>query len=106
MSSLNKPLREVVRQLADTFNNPLNRESAYFNFYDDSLIIHGFPANLQANKDDFKQFIYLLWSAFLDIRITFDDIIIEGDKVAGIYNLTGTHKGEFMDLQPTNNNSV
>lgn len=40
MSSLNEPLREVVRQLADTFNNPQGRESAYFNFYDDSLIIH------------------------------------------------------------------
>lgn len=66
------------------------------------MIIHGFPANLQANKDGFKQFIYLLWSAFPDIRITFDDIIIEGDKIASIYNLTGTHKGEFMDLQPTN----
>ena len=105
MSSLNKPLREVVRQLADTFNNPLSRESAYFNFYDDSLIIHGFPANLQANRDGFKQFICLLWSAFPDIRITFDDIIIEGNKVVGRYNLTGTHKGEFMDLQPTNNNS-
>jgi predicted ester cyclase len=96
MSSSNRPLRELVRQLADTFNDPLSRESAYFNFYDDSLIIHGFPPNLQANKDGFKQFIYLLWSAFPDIRITFDDIIIEGDKVAG------THKGEFMDLQPTN----
>jgi predicted ester cyclase len=35
----------------------------------------------------------------------FDDIIIEGYKVACRYNLTGTHKGEFMDLQPTNNNS-
>lgn len=66
------------------------------------MIIHGFPLNLHANKDDFKQFIYLLWRAFPDIRIAFDDIIIEGDKVAGIYNLTGTHKGELMDLQPTN----
>jgi predicted ester cyclase len=102
MSSSNRPLRELIRQLADTFNDPLSRESAYFNFYDDSLIIHGFPPNLQANKDCFKQFIYLLWSAFPDIRVTFDDIIIEGDKVAGMYNLTGTHKGEFMDLQPTN----
>ena len=102
MSSSNKPLREVVRQLADTFNYPQRRESAYFNFYDDSLIIYGFPADLQVNKDGFRQFIYLLWSAFPDIRITFDDIIIEGDKVAGIYNLTGKHKGKFMDLQPTN----
>ena len=100
MSSV-KPLREVVRQLADTFNNPKNRESSYFDFYDDSLMIHGFPPNLPTNKEGFKQFIYLLWKAFPDIRIMFDDIIIEGNKVACRYNLTGTHKGEFMDLRPT-----
>ena len=100
MSSL-EPLREVVKKLADTFNNPQKRESSYFNFYDDSLIIHGFPPNLPTNKEGFKQFIYLLWKAFPDIRIMFDDIIIEGNKVACRYNLTGTHKGEFMDLRPT-----
>ena len=100
MSSV-EPLREVVRNLADTFNNPQNRESSYFDFYDDSLMIHGFPPNLPANKEGFKQFIYLLWKAFPDIIITFDDIIIEGNKVACRYILTGTHKGEFVDLQPT-----
>jgi predicted ester cyclase len=100
MSSV-ESLREVVRKLADTFNNPQNRESSYFDFYDDSLIIHGFPPNLPTNKEGFKQFIYLLWKAFPDIRIMFDDIIIEGNKVACRYNLTGTHKGEFMDLRPT-----
>ena len=97
-----EPLREVVRQLADTFNNPQNRESSYFDFYDDSLIIHGFPPNFPTNKEGFKQFINLLWNAFPDIKIMFDDIIIEGNKVACRYNLTGTHKGEFMGLQPTN----
>ncbi len=101
MSSL-EPLREVVRKLADTFNNPQNRESSYFDFYDDSLVIHGFPPNLPANKEGFKQFIYLLWKAFPDIRIMFGDMIIEGNKVAGRYSLTGTHKGEFADLEPTN----
>lgn len=100
MSSV-ESLREVVRKLADTFNNPQNRESSYFDFYDDSLIIHGFPQNLPTNKEGFKQFIYLLWKAFPDIRIMFDDIIIEGNKVACRYNLTGTHKSEFMDLRPT-----
>lgn len=99
--SSREPLREVVRKLADTFNNPQIRESSYFDFYDNSLKIHGFPPNLPANKEGFKQFIYLLWKAFPDIRIIFDDIIIEGNKVACRYNLTGTHKGEFMDLQPT-----
>jgi predicted ester cyclase len=100
MSSV-ESLREVVQKLADTFNNPQNRESSYFDFYDDSLIIHGFPPNLPTNKEGFKQFIYLLWKAFPDIRIMFDDIIIEGNKVACRYNLNGTHKGEFVDLRPT-----
>ena len=99
MSSV-EPLREVVRKLADTFNNPQIRESSYFDFYDDSLIIHGFPPNLPANKEGFKQFIYLLWKAFPDIRITFEDIIIEGNRVACRYNLAGTHKGDFVNLQP------
>lgn len=52
-------------------------ENPYFDFYDDSLIIHGLSPNLQVNKEGFKQFIYLLWKAFPDTRIIFDDIIIE-----------------------------
>jgi len=96
-----KPLREVVQRLAATFNNPQIRESSYFDFYDDSLTIHGFSPNLPTNKEGFKQFIYLLWHAFPDIIITFEDIIIEGNKVVCRYNLAGTHKGEFVDLQPT-----
>jgi predicted ester cyclase len=100
MSSV-EPLREVVQRLGETFNNPQIRVSSYFDFYDDSLTIHGFPPNLPVNKEGFKQFIYLLWKGFPDIRINFEDIIIEGNKVACRYYLTGTHKGEFMDLRPT-----
>ena len=101
MSSV-KPLREVVQRLAETFNNPQNRESSYFDFYDDSLTIHGFPPNLPTNKEGFRQFIYLLWNAFPDIRIMFEDIIVEGNKVVCRYNLAGTHKGKFVDIWPTN----
>ena len=94
-------LREVMQRLEETFNNPQKRESIYFDFYDDSLRIHGFPPNLPTNKEGFKQFIYLLWRAFPDIRIIFEDIIIEGNNVVCRYYLTGTHKGDFADLQPT-----
>jgi hypothetical protein len=44
-------LREVVRRLGETFNDPQIRESSYFDFYDDSLVISGFPQNLPANKE-------------------------------------------------------
>jgi steroid delta-isomerase-like uncharacterized protein len=95
------PLEEVVRRLANTFNDPQTRESSYFEFYDDSLIIQGFPPNLPTNKKGFQEFIYSLWSAFPDIRIIFEDLIIEGNKVAGRYYLTGTHKGEFLGIPAT-----
>jgi len=95
------PLEEVVRRLANTFNDPQTRESSYFEFYDDSLIIYGFPPNLPTNKKGFQEFIYSLWSAFPDIRIIFEDLIIEGNKVAGRYYLTGTHKGEFLGIPAT-----
>lgn len=44
--SSSEGLRQVVRNLADSFNDPKVRESSYFYFYDDSLVIHGFPPNL------------------------------------------------------------
>lgn len=99
--SSSEGLRQVVRNLADTFNDPKVRESSYFDFYDDSLVIHGFPPNLPTNKEGFKQFIYLLWKAFPDKRIIFEDIIIEGNKVVCRYYLTGTHNGAFEDLEST-----
>jgi hypothetical protein len=64
------------------------------------LTIHGFPPNLPTNKEGFKQFIYLLWKGFPDIIIIFEDIIVEGNKVVCRYSLVGTHKGEFMGIQP------
>jgi len=63
--SSTQSLREVVRKLEDTFNNPNIRESSYFDFYDDSLTIHGFPPNLPTNKEGFKQFIISCGKDFL-----------------------------------------
>ncbi len=100
--SSSESLRETVHQLAETFNNSQKREISYFDFYDDSLITHGFPSNLSNDKEGFNQFIHFLWKAFPDIRITFEDVIIEENKVAGRYKLKGTHKGEFLGLQPSN----
>lgn len=100
MSSIEQ-LRQIVQNLVESFNDTKVRESSYFDFYDDSLNIHGFPPNLPTNKEGFKQFIYLLWKAFPDIRIIFEDIIIEGNKVVSRYYLPGTHKGDFVELQPS-----
>jgi predicted ester cyclase len=56
--------------------------------------IHGLRDNKQDTSGVFK--------SFPDVHLTIDDLIVEGDKVATRWTLTGTHKGEFMDIPPSN----
>lgn len=44
----------------------------------------------------------MLWNAFPDIRITFEDMIAEQNKMGCRYYLSGTHRGEFLRHPPTN----
>ena len=48
-----------------------------------------------------KQFIGGLSKAFPDLHFKIEDILAEGDKVAYRLTVTGTHKGEFQGIQPT-----
>jgi predicted ester cyclase len=46
-----------------------------------------------------------LWAILLrglpDLHLTIEDLIAEGDKVVMRASVTGTHKGEYMGVQPT-----
>jgi predicted ester cyclase len=51
---------------------------------------------------DYKKSISELFSAFPDIHLTLDDMVVEGDKVVARFTFSGTHKGVFMGMPPTN----
>jgi len=51
---------------------------------------------------DYKQFMSETYRAFPDLHVTIDDMVVEGDKVAIRWTLTGTHKGEIEGISPTN----
>ena len=53
---------------------------------------------LKANKQNNSEF----FSAFPDIHLTIDDMVAERDKVVLRYTATGTNKGAFMGIPPTN----
>ena len=42
-----------------------------------------------------------LWSAFSERKLTIEDSIAEGDKVAVRFSITGKHTGEMMGIAPT-----
>lgn len=48
-----------------------------------------------------KQAIAEFRRGFPDIRMTIDDMVAEGDKVAFCWTCTGTHTGEYEGIAPT-----
>jgi len=58
--------------------------------------------DMRGDLKNIKQIISEEFSAFPDLHYTIDDMVAEGDKVATRVTMTGTHKGEFMGIPPTN----
>lgn len=52
--------------------------------------------------EELKQYMSGLFDAVPDLHVTIEDMIAEGDKVASRYTMTGTQKGEFNGIPPTN----
>jgi steroid delta-isomerase-like uncharacterized protein len=50
---------------------------------------------------NYKQYIRRYYSAFPDLHLTIDDMVVEGDKVAIRWTMSGTHKGEIEGIPPT-----
>jgi len=48
-----------------------------------------------------KEVFGTLHRAFPDLHVAVEDVIAEGDKVVGRNTVTGTHRGEYMGIQPT-----
>ena len=50
----------------------------------------------------YKIQVAMFLAAFPDLRFTVEDTVAEKDKLVASWTITGTHKGEFMGIHPTN----
>ena len=66
-----------------------------------NFVDHNPPPGLAGDREGEKQAITLWRAAFPDLKSTIEDLIVEGDRVAGRVTVRGTHKGEFMGISPT-----
>ena len=62
---------------------------------------HGLGRGDVKGPEGQKQLIASILTAFSDYNETIDDLIAEGDKVAGRFTITGTHTGNLMGVAPT-----
>jgi steroid delta-isomerase-like uncharacterized protein len=53
-------------------------------------------------SEGFKQSLNALFTAFPDIHANIEHMVTENDIVVVFLNFTGTHKGEFQGMPPTN----
>ena len=60
-----------------------------------------FP-HLTSGLDNMRRHIESTRRAFPDLKFTIDDTIAERDEVVLHWTITGTHKGEFLGMAPTN----
>jgi len=51
--------------------------------------------------EGFKQYVSMIRNAFPDFKVTVDDMIAEGDKVATRWTARGTHKGDLGKIAAT-----
>jgi steroid delta-isomerase-like uncharacterized protein len=50
----------------------------------------------------YKRQVTLFLAGYPDLRFTIEDTVAENDKVVACWTFSGTHKGDFMGVPPTN----
>ncbi len=90
--------KEVVRRIVEEAYN--NGDFTVLDEYTaDNFIFH--MAGQTFGSDFIKQSPRMLRSAFPDLNMKIDYMVVEGDMVAYLYSYQGTHKGEYMGIAPT-----
>ena|SRR6186713_1022719 len=74
----------------------------YLELYADDLTVHGYPPGVEG-KAGVSEFYRSFRSGFSDFELTIEDVLTDGDKVAGRYMIRGTHAGELMGVPGSGN---
>jgi predicted ester cyclase len=89
-----------VRRFSEEVFNKKNL-AAIDDFYAPNLIDHSLPPQGPGGIEGERQGIAMFLTAFPDLRLTVEDIIVEGDKIVVRMTFRGTHQGAFVGIPPT-----
>jgi steroid delta-isomerase-like uncharacterized protein len=92
--------KAVIRRWIEAYNNRDMQAEA--DVLDPGFVAHvpAAPGPLEG-LEAWRKFTAAFVEAFPDLRLTVEDILSEGDKVAARVVFHGTHRGEFQGIAPT-----
>jgi len=64
-------------------------------------VFHGGTGEEIRSLKDYKQYMSGFYSAFPDLHVTIDGMVVEDGKVAIRWTMSGTHRGEIEGVPPT-----
>ena len=65
------------------------------------FVNHEAPPGKDRGPESMRGLATMLRTAFPDLHFTIEDLVAEGDTVAGRVIMSGTHEGPFMGMPPT-----
>ena len=68
--------------------------------YAEDAIIES-PLTGKHSGRDAEKALRVIFHAFLDLTMTVDDVVIDGDKVVTLHTVEGTHMQELLGIAPT-----
>ena len=96
----NENIRSVVNRIVKDVVNGKNL-NLIDELYASNYVSHMIPPQMPNGPAGQRQFFSYFFSAFPDFKLTFEDEIVDGNRVAGRGYFTGTHKGEFQGIPAT-----
>ncbi len=66
-----------------------------------NFVDHSQPQGSPGGLEGFRRYFASLRGAFPDLRLTVEDVLVDGGKVAVRVTGRGTQTGEYMGVQPT-----
>lgn len=96
MSAENK---ELVRRSVEAINE--EGPDAVDRFFAPDWVGWDSRDGSKQNRDDSKKELAVILSGFPDARVTIEDLVAEGDRVASRMTATGTHTKEYFGVSPT-----
>jgi len=100
MSATQESNKDIVRQCLAAFND--RDKEGLSGLLADDVVEHGIHEKLEGDEE-ILEFLDRHFDIFPDYSGTTETVVAEGDTVTVRYTVSGTHSGEYMDVQPTGN---